>query len=99
MLALLLTAHLVSAQGVLTMLNTGAGQPVVSLVRPVFVDAALVQPRFQFSFGFATDESFVPNTFLDSFTVTIQSSNQVFTAVGSVKAWPSHQTMPLAASD
>ncbi len=81
MLAVLLSAHLVSAQGVLTVLNTGGGQPLVSEVRPLFVDAALVQPRLQFNFGFATDESFVPNTFLDSFTVTIQSANQLFTAV------------------
>lgn len=80
-LALLLSAHLVSAQGTLTVLNTGGGQPLVSEVRPLFVDAALLQPRLLFNFGFATDETFVPDTFLDSFTVTIQSSNQLFTAV------------------
>ena len=61
--------------------NTGGGQPLVSDVRPLFVDASLVQPRLQFNFGFATDESFVPNSILDSFTVTIQSSNQLYTAV------------------
>ena len=81
MLALLLSAHLASAQGVLTVLNTGGGQPLMSEARPLFVDATLVQPRLQFNFGFATDEAFVPNTILDSFTVTIQSSNQLFTAV------------------
>jgi len=80
-LALLLSAHLVSAQGTLTVFNTGGGQPLVSEVRPLFVDAALVQPRLQFNFGFATDETFVPDTFLDSFTVTIQDANQLFTFV------------------
>jgi hypothetical protein len=69
------------AQGTLVFHNTGGGQPLVSDVRPLFVDAALVQPRLQFNFGFATDESFVPNAILDSFTVTIQSSNQLYTAV------------------
>jgi len=78
---LLLCHHLVSAQGVLTVLNTGGGQPLVTEARPLFVDAALVQPRLQFNFGFATDESFVPNTFLDSFTVTLQSSNQLSTVI------------------
>lgn len=81
LLLLLLSAHLVSAQGTLTVLNTGGGQPLISAVRPLFVDGVLVQPRLLFNLGFATDETGVPGSFLDSFTVTIQDLNQVFTAI------------------
>ena len=80
-LSLLLSASLVSAQGTLTIMNTGSGQPLLSEVRSLFVDGSLFQPRLLFNFGFATDESLAPGTFLDSFTVTIQDPNQAFTAI------------------
>ena len=78
---LLLPAHFGGAQGVITLLNTGGGQPLVSEVFPLFVDGAMVQPRLQFNVGFATDETVALGAFLDSFTVTLQDSNQVFTAI------------------
>ena len=80
-LALFLSASPVAAQDALTLLNTGAGQPLVSEARPLFVDGALVEPRLLFDFGFATDEAVALGAFLDSFTITIQDSNQVFTAL------------------
>jgi hypothetical protein len=69
------------AQSTFVVLNTGNGQPLVSVATPLFVDAALVQPRLQFNFGFATDEISTPGTFLDSLTVTIQNADQSLTAV------------------
>ncbi len=78
---LLLPAHFVTAQGTITVLNTGGGQPLVSEARSLFVDGALVQPRLLFNVGFATDETVALNAFLDSFTVTLQDSNHVFTAI------------------
>ncbi len=81
LLALLLSPILALAQGIITVLNTGSGQPLVSEVRPLFVDAAAIQPTLLFNFGFATDETVASGVFLDSFTVTIQDSNSVFTAV------------------
>ena len=41
----------------------------------------MVQPLLQFNFGFATDEAFLANQILDSFTISIQSTDQQFTAV------------------
>jgi hypothetical protein len=81
LLALFLSVDLASAQGKLTVLNTGGEEPLVSEVRPLFVAAGSLQPRLLFNFGFATDENSGTETFLDSFTVTIQDVNQVFTAI------------------
>jgi hypothetical protein len=69
------------AQGTVVFHNTGTGQPLTSEVRSIFLDASLPQPRLVFDFGFATDEKASPGSFLDSFTVTIQSSSQSFSAV------------------
>ena len=80
-LSLMLSAIPVSAQNTLTAMNTGSGQPLLSEVRSLFVDGSLFQPRLLFSFGFASDETLAVGTFLDSFTVTIQDPNQVFTAI------------------
>lgn len=78
----LLWAHsLVLAQGTLVTLNTGGGQVLVSETRTVMIDGAWAQPRLLFDFGYATDETALPGIFLDSFTVTLQDSNQVFTAI------------------
>ena len=81
LVAFLLSTHFASAQGTITVLNTGSGQPLVSAVRPLLVDGGGVQPRLLFNLGFATDETATPGAFLDSFTVTIQDSNQVFTTI------------------
>lgn len=69
------------AQGTIIFHNTGGGQPLVTEVRSIFIDAGLQQPHLVFDFGFATDETSAPGSFLDSFTVTIQDSAQHFSAV------------------
>jgi hypothetical protein len=80
-LAFFLTANPVCAQGSLTVFNTGGGQPLVSQVRTFSIGPDLSAPRFEFLFGFGTDETAQPNAFLDSFTVTVQDVNQLFAAV------------------
>jgi len=80
-LALICALEFVRGQGVIVPLNTGGGQPLVTEMSTVTVGADLLQPRLEFNFGFATDESVAPETFLDSFTLTIQDANRVFTAV------------------
>jgi hypothetical protein len=62
-------------------LNTGGGQPLQTESRQLSLDPLLIQPSLVFNFGFATDEAFAPGTFLDSFTVTIQTTDSQFTAV------------------
>ncbi len=70
-----------AADTIPVVLNTGAGQPLQTETRLLTLDPGLAQPRLEFNFGFATDELFTPNTFQDSFTVTIQTTDQQFTAV------------------
>jgi hypothetical protein len=80
-LALLGSLQSPLAQGTLTVQNTGSGQVLVSEVRSVFVDANSLQPRLLFDFGFATQEVPTPGVFLDSYTVTIQTPDQLATAL------------------
>jgi len=79
--ALLFSLQTGQAQGTIVFHNTGGGQPLVTEVRSIFIDAGLQQPHLLFDFGFATDETSAPGSFLDSFTVTIQDSAQHFSAV------------------
>jgi len=76
-----ISAPIGRAQGTVVFHNTGGGQQLISEVRSLFIDASLSQPHVVFDFGFATDETPGPGAFLDSFTVTMQSTNQQFTAV------------------
>ena len=78
---LLMGRQLALAQETVIFHNTGGGQPLVSEVQSLFVDATAQQPRLAFNFGFATDEAPAPGTFLDSFSVTIQDGKQSSTAV------------------
>jgi hypothetical protein len=59
-------------QGTLNFVQTGGGQPVVSLQETLLV-GGLTSPELLFNFGFVTQEVVVPGTLLDSFTVTIQN--------------------------
>ena len=70
-----------SAQGTFTVVSTGDGQPLISQTRSVTVGPGLQDPRLIFELGFATDENVVPGVFFDSFTVTIQDLNALFTAI------------------
>ena len=79
--ALLSQPELSLGQGTIVFHNTGGGQPIVSEVRSIFIDPTSSQPRLVFDFGFATDETPTPGTFLDSFTVTIQNMAQSLSAV------------------
>lgn len=80
-LLLLFWSGLSPAQGTLTVLNTGGGATLVSQVQTVAVSSNPVQPRLEFNFGFATQEAVTQGRFLDSFSVTIQTLNQLTTAL------------------
>ncbi len=57
-------------QGTFHFAQTGGGQPVVSLQETLLV-GGITSPELLFDVGVVTDEVVVPNTLLDSFTVTI----------------------------
>src|ERR1043165_4701257 len=86
LLLLLLSCAIESAlaQGGTTnpfVMNTGSGQTLLSEVRQLMVDSNTVQPSFQVQFGFRTEETPQPGRLFDSFTITLQTANQQFTAV------------------
>jgi PEP-CTERM motif len=58
------------AQGTLTVLQTGNGQPLIS-DQVTLQTAGVSSPVIDFDFGFATDETVSPGTLLDSFTVSL----------------------------
>ena len=62
-------------------MNTGGAMPQVSEFRSLIVGPTTLAQRLAFNFGFATDEQPVAGSFLDSFTVTVQATNQSFTAI------------------
>lgn len=68
------------AQGNLTPLQTGGADSVVS-VQEILQLAGMPNPTLAFNFGFVSDEVFVPDTFLDSFTVTLQDSTLTYSVV------------------
>jgi hypothetical protein len=80
-LCLLFIGQWAQGQGTVVFHNTGGGQPLITETRSLIVAAGLQQPRLNFAFGFATDEVQTPGSFLDSFSVTVQDINRVFTAV------------------
>jgi len=61
-------------------LRTGTGQPLVSLSLSLEIPAA-PSSRLTFDFGFATAESPVPETFLDSFSISLQRKDLSATAL------------------
>src|ERR1700722_3589261 len=67
---LLLNATRNYAQGTLTVLQTGNGQPLIS-DQVTLQTAGIASPVIDFDFGFATDEAVSPGTLLDSFTVSL----------------------------
>ena len=81
LLTLLFPADSILAQGSLVALRTGVGLPLQTESRSLALTGVEVEPVLQFSFGFATEEKFIPDTVFDSFTVTLQSSTSSLTAV------------------
>jgi len=71
---------MLEGQGSLNFVQTGGGKPVVSLEQTLTV-AGLASPEILFNFGFVTQETVVPNTLLDSFTVTVENPANSASAV------------------
>ncbi len=79
--ALLFAPHIATAQGTLTVLNTGGGMPLVTASQQLQVPSSSVPVPLVFEFGFGTDETVSPGAFLDSFTITIQDAAMMTTLV------------------
>jgi hypothetical protein len=75
----------VRAQGTLTVLQTGGGQPLVS-EQQVLQIGGVATPSISFEFGFSTDETPSPGAFLDSFTVNLLDGNSDVAVVATVDA-------------
>jgi hypothetical protein len=70
----------ITTSGAYTLFRTGSNEPLQSLALPFDIPGD-VPSTFSFEFGFATAEPDVPETFFDSFSMTLQSSNQTATAL------------------
>jgi hypothetical protein len=70
-----------AAQGTLTVLNTGGGQPLVTSSQQLQIPASATPVPLFFEFGFGTDEVTSPGAILDSFTVTVQDAAMLNTLV------------------
>jgi hypothetical protein len=84
-LLVIIGARSVSAQGTLTVLQTGGGQPLVSQ-QQVLQIGGITTPSISFVFGFSTDQTVSPGTFLDSFTVNLLDGNSDVAVVATVDA-------------
>jgi hypothetical protein len=84
---LFLPSTLLRAQGTLdyVVLPTGGGQPLVS-DQLLLQMAGVATPTLFFDFGFFTEETLIPNDFLDSFTVTVQDDANVTAVLVTVDA-------------
>ena len=64
-----------------TVFRTGSGQTLQSLGLPIQTPVATATPTLTFEFGFATAETEATNTFFDSFSLTLQTTNLMTTAL------------------
>lgn len=64
-----------------TILQTGAGGPLITGTQSFFMPGAPAAQQIQIAIGFSTDESLVPETFFDSLTLTLQDDVTSLTAV------------------
>jgi hypothetical protein len=64
-----------------TVLVTGTGPVLLTTQQVLQIPAAVLSPRLQFDFGFATDEIQTPGTFADSFSITLQNGGTSSTAL------------------
>jgi hypothetical protein len=69
----------ITNEGPFTVFGTDTNDALLSLSLPFDVPGTNLQPRLDFIFGFSTDEPAAPGTFYDSFSVTVQNSNQTAT--------------------
>lgn len=75
-LSVILPIDVARVQGERTVQDTGLGQPLISEVRSVSAGGDGLLRKLLFTFGFATEEAVVPGSFLDSYTVTLQTTDQ-----------------------
>lgn len=69
----------ITNEGPFTVFATDTNDALLTLSLPFDVPGTNLQPRLDFIFGFSTDEPAAPSTFYDSFSVTLQNSNQTAT--------------------
>jgi hypothetical protein len=71
----------ISTEGPLTVFRTGTNESLVTLSLPFSAPATNSPSFLRFDFGFATAEPDAPDTFFDSFSVTLQRNDQSATAL------------------
>ncbi len=71
----------ISLEGPLTVFRTGGSEPLLTLNLPFSPLPTNSLSLLRFDFGFATAEPDVPDTFFDSFSVTLQRNDQSATAL------------------
>jgi hypothetical protein len=65
----------ISQEGDLTLLRSGGNEALITLDVPLGQPAATPPAVLRFDFGFTTDEPDTPDTFFDSFSVTVQGDD------------------------
>ena len=71
----------ITNEGPLTVFRTGTNESLFTLSLRFDIPSSNSVPRLEFDFGFATDEPDVSQTFFDSFSVTLQNTNESATAL------------------
>ena len=80
-LALPCSAQTLSTEGPYTVVRSGTNQPLLSFSFSFDVPPTNSDPILTFDFGFSSDEPENPQTFYDSFSATLQQTNQSATAL------------------
>lgn len=71
----------IQQEGDSAVFRTGAGLPLLTTNAVFQIPEGGREPRLEFEFGFATSETVVPETFFDSFSITLQSQDEAATAL------------------
>lgn len=71
----------ISVEGPLTVFRTGANEPLLTLSLPLGAPPTNASTALEFEFGFTTGEPVITNSFLDSFSVTLQNNDKSATAL------------------
>lgn len=92
LLAVLLAAcNIANGQGTISILQTGGGDPIISSSVPLIVEGNSI---LSFRFGFTTDESAAPETFLDSFSVSLSDDLGGYAPIATLDASGTYWTPP-----